>query len=79
MRSIQPSKENIQHVKKWNLITFLWIIFSLLDPHQGTPFESGSNPDPQHCLKLGRTKKACPLVQDDNLVLLDQLTELILL
>jgi hypothetical protein len=34
-RSLQPSKENIQHFKTWNLLTFfifLWVIFSLLNP-----------------------------------------------
>ncbi len=44
------SKENIQHVKKWNLLTFflcLSIIFALLDPdpNTGTPL----NQNPQHC------------------------------
>ncbi len=34
-RSLQPSKENIQHFKKRNLLTFyqfLWVVFALLDP-----------------------------------------------
>ncbi len=42
-RSLQPSKENIQHFKIWNLFTFflfLWVIFSLLDPDPDC--ESGS-------------------------------------
>ncbi len=35
MRSLQPSKENIQRFKTWNFLIFfpfLWIIFALLDP-----------------------------------------------
>ncbi len=32
-RRLQTSKENIQHFKRWNLLTFfLWVIFALLDP-----------------------------------------------
>ncbi len=32
--SLQPSKENIQHFKTWNLFIclFLWVVFALLDP-----------------------------------------------
>jgi hypothetical protein len=44
-RSLQPSKENIQHFKKLNFLTFflfLWVIVALLDPNPGTPL----NPDP---------------------------------
>ncbi len=51
----KPSKENIQHFKKWNLLTFflcLWINFALLDPgriaNPEDPIEYGSNPDLQH-------------------------------
>ncbi len=55
-RSLQPSKQNIQHFKKWNLLTFLclWVIFDLPDPD----YESGSgygsrtplSPDPTRIL-----------------------------
>jgi hypothetical protein len=55
-RSLQPSKENIQHFKKMKFINFflLWVIFALLDPDSDCesgygskdPTESGSNPDP---------------------------------
>jgi hypothetical protein len=34
-RSLQPSKENIQHCRTWNFLTFillLWVIFALLVP-----------------------------------------------
>ncbi len=32
-RSLQPSKENIQHFKTWNfLYIFSWVIFAFLDP-----------------------------------------------
>ncbi len=54
-KSLQPSKQNIQHLKKWNLLTFflfLWIIFrfwigiliQIADPDKdpGNPW----NPDP---------------------------------
>jgi hypothetical protein len=61
-RSLQPSKENIQHFKKLNLVTFSTFDGNFYPPGskpgfliriwiQG-PFESGSNPDmdldPQH-------------------------------
>jgi hypothetical protein len=42
-RSLQPSKENIQHFKKWNLITFFLFCGIFCPP--GVPL----NPDPQHC------------------------------
>jgi hypothetical protein len=44
-RSLQPSKENIQHFKTFFL--FLWVIFAFLDL-----IESRSNPDPDpiHCI-----------------------------
>ncbi len=62
-RSLQPSKENIQYFKKWNLEIFLfvWVIFALWirirtanpDPDTGSrdTIESKSNPDPdpKHC------------------------------
>ncbi len=44
-RSLQPSKENIQHFKKWNLLTFilfLWVIYVFLDPDL----------DPQHWFEV---------------------------
>ncbi len=46
-RSLQPSKENIQHFKTWNLYFFLnlWVIFALLDPPtqiNADPCRSGS-------------------------------------
>ncbi len=66
-RSLQPSKENIQHFKILNLLPFflsiLWVIFTLLDPDPDLdceagsrsrgPIESESNPDldPQHWLR----------------------------
>jgi hypothetical protein len=60
-RSLQLSKEAIQHFKTWTLTNFfllLWVIFALLDPdpdpdsEYGTgsgstdPIEYGSKPDP---------------------------------
>ncbi len=62
-RSLQLSKEAIQHFKTWTFTNFcllLWVIFSLLDPDPQTRlnpdpqpwFESGSNPDPKPCLYL---------------------------
>jgi hypothetical protein len=46
-KSVQPSKENIQHLKKWNWLTFflqMWVIFALLDldPDPSSDCESGS-------------------------------------
>ncbi len=41
-RSLQSSKENIEHLKKWyflNFLLFLWVIFALPDPD---PLTSGS-------------------------------------
>jgi hypothetical protein len=37
-RSLQPSKEDIQHFEKWifNFFLFLWVIFALLDPDPRT-------------------------------------------
>ncbi len=64
-RSLQLSKENIQHFKKWNFLNFfllLWVIFGLLNPDPDSEYGSGSidpiefgsnsdpNPDPQSCL-----------------------------
>jgi len=51
-RSLQPSKKNIQHFKKWNLVTFYvcesflpyWIRIRIANP--GTPLNP--DPDPQH-------------------------------
>ncbi len=54
-RSLQLSKEAIQHFKTWTFTNFcllLWVIFALLDPDSESgsgstdPIESGSNPDP---------------------------------
>jgi hypothetical protein len=58
-RSLQLSKEAIQHFKTWTFTTFfliLWVIFVLLDPDPNPdsesgsgstdPIKSGSNPDP---------------------------------
>ncbi len=54
-RSLQLSKENIQHFKTWNFLIFfllLWVIFALLDPDSeygsGSTdlIESGSKSDP---------------------------------
>ncbi len=51
-RSLKPSKENIQHIQKWNLLTFLflWVIFALLDKDPDPDCESRSRygSDPQH-------------------------------
>jgi hypothetical protein len=62
-RSLQPSKENIQHFKKLNLFTFSMFLGNICPPGSGSglqiliriqiqgatdPIESGSNPDPQH-------------------------------
>jgi hypothetical protein len=50
-RSLQPSKENIQHVKKIkfiNFFQFFWVISALLYPDLSgsrDAIESGSNPD----------------------------------
>ncbi len=59
-RSLQFSKEAIQHFKTWtftNYCLLLWVIFALLDPDSGSgstdTIEYGSNPDPdpQPCLQ----------------------------
>ncbi len=51
-RSLLPLKENTQHFKKWNLLTFLFC-GHVCPPGSGSrdPIESGSKPDldPQHC------------------------------
>ncbi len=50
-RSLQPSKENIQHFETWKFWTFflfLWVIFALLDPDPN-PL-TRLNPDPKHWL-----------------------------
>ncbi len=64
-RSLQFSKEAIQHFKTWTVTNYcllLWVIFALLDPDPDSeygsgsgstdPIEYGSNtdPDPQPCL-----------------------------
>ncbi len=44
-RSLQPSKESIQHFKRWNLLIvfyFSWFLFAHLDPY----------PDPQHWIRV---------------------------
>ncbi len=46
-RSLQPSKDNIQHFKTWNFLTcliflFLWVIFALLEPDPDSDLGSGS-------------------------------------
>jgi hypothetical protein len=42
-RSLQPSKENIQHFKKiLYFFLFFWVIFALLDPVPDPQFECGS-------------------------------------
>ncbi len=46
-KSLQPSKENIQHFKSWKFCTFLyffWVIFALLDPDPQFECGSGSAP-----------------------------------
>jgi hypothetical protein len=57
-RSLQPSKENIQHFKL-NYFRFLWVIFEVLDPDPLTCFliQSGSGSVTQvggKCSKLGQ-------------------------
>ncbi len=44
-KSLQPSKENIQHLNEWNLFpcSYLWGIFALLDPDS----RAALYPDPQ--------------------------------
>ncbi len=68
-RSLQFSKEAIQHFKTWtftNYCLLLWVIFALLDPDPDSgsgstdPIEYGSNldpdPDPQPCKISYRTR-----------------------
>ncbi len=63
-RSLQPSKENIQHFKKWNWLTFFyvcglflssWIRIQIANPDTdpGTPLNADRymDPDPQHCFE----------------------------
>ena len=46
-------KENIQHFKKKEIyLTFLYFYGSFCPLGSGEPIESGSNPDPQHCLAV---------------------------
>jgi hypothetical protein len=40
-RSLQFSKENIQHFKI-NFFLLLWVIFALVDPEPNSEYESGS-------------------------------------
>ncbi len=52
MRSLQPSKKNIQHCKTWKFFTFFNICrsFALLDPDPGTKLMRvyiHADPDPQ--------------------------------
>jgi hypothetical protein len=69
-RSLQLSKENIQHFKTWNFIIFslLRVIFALLDPDPDSEYgsgsgstdliESGYSPDPDPDLKpCGKAQK----------------------
>ncbi len=50
-RSLQPSKENIQHVKIWNFFSlFYGVIFALLDPDPDSESGYGST-DLKHCPK----------------------------
>ncbi len=46
--SLHPSKENIQHFKKWNVVTFFRVILALLDPYLDKNTYPGTqlNPDP---------------------------------
>ncbi len=50
-RSLQLWKENIQHFKKCDVLTFLWVIYALLAPdtETGTPL----NPDPVRIHRTG--------------------------
>ncbi len=41
----QPWKQNIQHLKKWNLSTFFFV-FALLDPDPDSDPGTPLNPDP---------------------------------
>ncbi len=70
-RSLQLSKENIQHFKNmkfFNFFLLLWVIFALLDPDSESgstdPIESGSNwdpdPDPQPWKKFYNSLKTGP-------------------
>ena len=43
-RSLQLTKEAIQHFKTWIFSTFFWVIFALLDP--------GTDPDPDPMVRL---------------------------
>jgi hypothetical protein len=50
-RSLQLSKEAIQHFKTWTFTNFfllLWVIFCPPGSRSTGPIESGSNPDPKH-------------------------------
>jgi hypothetical protein len=54
-RSLQSSKENLQHCKRLNLsIVF---ILALSDPDPETPLNSDTDPDPQLYPGSGWTKK----------------------
>ncbi len=41
-RSLQSSKENIQHFKTWFFFSFLWFFFALLDPDKDSHSQFGS-------------------------------------
>jgi hypothetical protein len=58
--AIKREHPALQKMKFINYFIFFWLIFALLDPHPDCksgsgygsrdPIESGSDPDPQHCL-----------------------------
>jgi hypothetical protein len=56
-RSLQPSKENIRHLKKWNLLSISIFVDHFCPPVSGpwygsrNAIDSGSNPDPNHWVR----------------------------
>jgi hypothetical protein len=52
LSALEREHPALQKVKFLNFFLFLWVIFAILDPDPDhwDPIESGSNPDPQHCL-----------------------------
>ncbi len=60
-RSLQLSKENIQHFEIWYLLIFLllWVVFALMDPDPDSEYGSGST-DPIESIQFGSGSATMP-------------------
>ncbi len=80
-RSLQPSKENIQHFKTWNFSTFFSIFVGhFCPPGSGSTdlIKSRSNPDPEHwhsaTNKRSNLKCVIPVLPDEFFFIREHLT-----